>query len=117
VKAIGLAPDAGQSLPHLGAPSSLSGGMLTGAAQDLATHHAVGLPRGWRRSAKLGAGAGARVCGTAVAAIVPGGIRQHHRRLDTGSHGPGLALVRGMAGQLPVPAPLVLSHSSLLHGQ
>jgi hypothetical protein len=67
-----MPPDAGQSLPHLGAPSSLSGGTLAGAARDLAAHHAVGLPRGRRRAAESGAGAGmgARVSGMAAAAIV-----------------------------------------------
>ncbi len=48
--------------------------MLAGAAQDLATHRAVGLPRGWRWAAELGAGAGARVCGVAAANIVPGSV-------------------------------------------
>jgi hypothetical protein len=48
-------------------------------------------------------GQGHGVCGAATAAIEPGGKRQHHRRLDTRSHGPGPALVGGMAWQLPAP--------------
>jgi hypothetical protein len=77
--------NAGQSLPHLGAPLSPSGGMLAGTAWDLAAHRAVGLPRGQRRAAELRVGAGAWVCGAAAAAIMPGGIRKHHCRTDAGS--------------------------------
>jgi hypothetical protein len=95
----------GGSLPHTGAPSSPSGGALAGAARDLVAHRAVGLPRGRCRAAESGAGAGAgvRVRGAAATDIVPGGIRQHHRRPDAGSHGPGPAPVRGMTRQTPAP--------------
>jgi hypothetical protein len=49
-----------------GAPLSLSRGTLAGAARDLVAHHVVGLPRGQRQAAELGARVGARVlrCGT-----------------------------------------------------
>jgi hypothetical protein len=93
----------GKVFPYPGTPSSSSGGTLAGAARDLAAHRAVGLPRGQRRAAELGAGAGARVRGVAAAAIVPGGIRQRHCRMDAGSCRPGPAPVRGMARQTPAP--------------
>ena len=75
--------------------------MLASAAWDLAAQRAVGSPRGRRQAAESGAGAGARVRGAAAADIVPGGIRQRHRRPNAGSHGPGPAPVRGMAWKTP----------------
>jgi hypothetical protein len=50
-----------------------------------------------------GRGGGAVFCGMATAAIMPGRIRQHHRRPDAGSHGPGPAPVGGVAWQMPAP--------------
>ncbi len=65
---------------------SPSRGALAGAARDLAAHRAVGSPRGWHWAVEsgAGAGAGAQVCGAAATDIVPGGIRQCHRRPDAG---------------------------------
>ncbi len=61
-----------------GAKSSPSEGALTGAARDLAAHHAVGSQREWRWAAELGAGAGARV------------LWRGHRRHCTGHNTPAL---------------------------
>ncbi len=77
--------------------SSLSGGALAGAAQDLAAHHAVGSPRGWRQAAELGAGAGTQVFGRGrrshragwnMPASLPAGRRESRTRTCTGQrHG------------------------------
>jgi hypothetical protein len=58
---------------------------------------------GSTRQRSWGQGWGRRFCGVAAAAIMPGGIRQRHRRPDSGRHGPGPAPVRGMARQPPAP--------------
>jgi hypothetical protein len=95
-----MPPNAGQSLPCPGVPSSPSGGALAGAAQDLAAHHVVGLPRGQRQAGELGVGTGvgARVLWCAAAAtMMLGRIHQCQHQPDAGSHGPGPALVGGVA--------------------
>jgi hypothetical protein len=47
-----------------------------------------------------GQGRGWGLCGAAAAAIVLGGICQHHHWLDAGSHGLGPAPVRGIARRI-----------------
>jgi hypothetical protein len=87
-----------------GAKFSPSRGVLAGAARDLAAHPALGSRRGRLSQGRgRGRGQGRGFCSVAATAIVPGGIRQRHHRPDTGSHGPGPVLVRGMAWQLPAP--------------
>jgi hypothetical protein len=72
-----------------GAPSSPSKGALAGATRDLAAHRALGSPGGGAGQRSRGRGRGRGFRDAAAAAIVPGGIRQRHRRPDAGSHGPG----------------------------
>jgi hypothetical protein len=67
-------------------------------------------PRTWRPTVRWGCqggsvqqrsqgrGQGHRFWGVAATAIMPGGIRQRHRRPNAGSHGPGPVPVRGMLG-------------------
>jgi hypothetical protein len=95
--------DAGQSLSRPGALSSLSGGLLAGAIWDLASHPAVGLPRGQRREAELGAGEGAWVLRCGCRRRCASRIRQRHRQPDAESCRPGSAPVGGMAWQPPPP--------------
>ncbi len=75
-----MTPDAAQSLPCLGAPSSLSEGALAGAAWDLAAYLAVGSARGRRRAAESGAGAETQVSGR--------GCRRHRAGWNTPASSP-----------------------------
>jgi hypothetical protein len=109
-----MPPDAGQSLPHQGASSSLSGGALAGAAWDLAAYRAVRLPGGQHQAAKLEMGAGARVLrhgcqrhcagrNTPVSST-PGGMDQDLRRSEAwlGNRWHLAGMIRAVvAGPLP----------------
>jgi hypothetical protein len=59
------------------------GDVLTGAAQDLAAHCVVELPRGWHQTAELGAGAGAQGAGF-VARPPPPSCRAEYASVTAG---------------------------------
>ncbi len=101
-----------------GAKSSPSRGAVVPVRGRRRPHLGVRLPappRTWRPTVRWGCqgggggqrswgqGRGHGFRGAAAAAIVPGGICQHHCQQDTRSHGSGPAPVGGVAQQPPAP--------------